>query len=330
MNLGKLESVDLRTVWNNEAYDFTPWLAQEDNLALLGDTIGLELAIEAVEKNVGPFRADIVCKDTIGDTFVLIENQLDRTNHNHLGQLLTYAAGLNAVTIVWIADRFTDEHRATLDWLNEITSEDINFFGLEIELWRIADSPVAPKFNVISKPNDWIKSLQSSRVDLDEITPTKQLQHEYWQALAQELQQSSNIIKARKPRPQHWMNFAVGRSGFRLTAFTNTRDKRIGVQLTIHKGNIKGYYHLLYQHKDEIEQMVGEKLVWREMPENKYSDIILNNHHFDPNNRKQWAQQHEWLRRKLEAFHQAFSPRIKALDITDYIPPDDLNDEDEE
>lgn len=112
MSLGRLEKVELRDVWKTEAQDFTPWLAKEDNLALLGNTIGLDLELEAVEKNVGAFRADILCKDTATNAWVLVENQVERTDHTHLGQLLTYAAGLNTVTIVWIAKRFTDEHRA--------------------------------------------------------------------------------------------------------------------------------------------------------------------------------------------------------------------------
>ena len=152
--LARLEAVDPRTCWKNEAADFTPWLAEAENIKLLGDTIGLDLELEAQEKGVGPFRADLLCKSTVDDSFVLIENQLERTDHSHLGQLLTYAAGLQAVTIVWIAHKMTDEHRAALDWLNEVTNSQINFFGLEIELWKIERSPLAPRFNVVSKPND--------------------------------------------------------------------------------------------------------------------------------------------------------------------------------
>src|SRR5256885_2050308 len=136
-NLGRLQRVDLREVWLSESSGFTPWLAQQENMKLLGETIGIDLECEAQEKEVGPFRADILCKDTATDSWVLIENQLERTDHGHLGQLLTYAAGLEAVTIVWVAREFTDEHRAALDWLNEITGQKFNFFGLEIELWRI-------------------------------------------------------------------------------------------------------------------------------------------------------------------------------------------------
>ena len=160
--LGRLHKVDLREAWASESSGFTPWLAQEESLQLLGEAIGIELELESQEKNVGPFRADILCKDTATDNWVLIENQLEKTDHSHLGQLLTYAAGLNAVTIVWIAERFTEEHRAALDWLNEHTDETINCFGLEIELWRIGDSTIAPKFNIISQPNDWSRTVKTA------------------------------------------------------------------------------------------------------------------------------------------------------------------------
>ena len=155
--LGRLERVNLREAWESEPQDFTPWLAQSENLAVLSETLGMELATEGTEQGVGPFRADILCRDTQDDSLVLIENQLERTDHNHLGQLLTYAAGLQTVTIIWVAATFTDEHRAAVDWLNEITDERFRFFGLEIELWRIGDSVAAPKFNVVAKPNEWTR-----------------------------------------------------------------------------------------------------------------------------------------------------------------------------
>src|SRR5438477_3647796 len=120
-SLGRLERVDLRSIWTNEARDFTPWLATEENLKLLSEAIGMELTLETVERGVGPYSADIVCKDPACDAWVLIENQIEKTDHSHLGQLLTYTAGVNASTVVWISSRFTEEHRAALDWLNKYT-----------------------------------------------------------------------------------------------------------------------------------------------------------------------------------------------------------------
>lgn len=208
-SLGRLERVELREAWDNEATAFTPWLAGDENITLLGDAIGIELEVEAQEKSVGPFKADILCKDTTDDHFVLIENQLERTDHKHLGQLLTYAAGLHAVTIVWIADRFTDEHRAAIDWLNDITSSEFHFFGLEIELWKIDDSPIAPKFNIVCKPNDWTADVSrvAQSINDGELTDTKRLQLEYWTQFRNVLTERDSQIRRTKPRPQHWNNF---------------------------------------------------------------------------------------------------------------------------
>jgi hypothetical protein len=180
--IGRLNRVDLRDIWASEATEFTPWLALPDNMAVLGEALGIDLELEAQEKAIGPFRADILCKDIGTDHWVLIENQLARTDHSHLGQLLTYASGLEAVTIVWIAAQFTEEHRATLDWLNKITDESFRFFGLEVELWRIEDSPAAPKFNIVSKPNNWSRSVaQAARaIDDAELSETRITQREYW------------------------------------------------------------------------------------------------------------------------------------------------------
>ena len=163
MILGRLERVDLRQVWQREANSFTPWLAE--NLHLIGEAIEMDLSLEAVEKTVGTFRADIVARNVKTDDWVLIENQLERTDHSHLGQILTYAAGLKATTVVWIAYQFADEHTAALDWLNSVTDENIRFFGLQIELWRI-DSSMAPKFNIVSRPNTWIKKGREYKRDV--------------------------------------------------------------------------------------------------------------------------------------------------------------------
>lgn len=316
-SLGRLQRVDLREIWSNESSGFTPWLAQPENLKLLGETIGMELEYEAQEKEVGPFRADILCKDTANDSWVLIENQLERTDHSHLGQLLTYAAGLEAVTIVWIAERFTEEHRATLDWLNERTDEKINFFGLEVELWRIGDSPVAPKFNIVSKPNDWTRSVQ--RAAEGEITEHKRVQLQFWTAFRDYMEEKSTI-RCQKPSPQHWMNHSIGRSGFHLSSVasmwnseTNTNNPEIRVELVLTSKDAKQNFMTLEQKRAEIERAIVVPLTWHN-PEGKNMCRIYtrtNANFLDP---KLWPQQHEWLREKLEIFHKVFAPIVKGLD----------------
>lgn len=319
--LGRLERVELRAVWSSESGDFTPWLAQEENISLLGDTIGIDLQVESTEKYVGPFRADIVCKDTILDSWVLIENQLERTDHSHLGQLLTYAAGLDAVTIVWIAERFTDEHRAALDWLNEVTEKNINFFGLEIELWCIGDSAYAPKFNVVSQPNDWTKTVQSTReaAESGELSSIRLLRLEFWTAFRDYLVEHHSILKSQKPNTDHWTNFAIGRSNFTLSALVGMRDGFLEVNILMRGSYAKAHYNLLALERETIEAEIGAELEWRELPDKKSSDIKIVLPNVDPTNRADWEWQHEWLMKYLEAFYRCFAPRVKRLDAANYI-----------
>lgn len=325
--LGKLQKVDLRDVWDTESGHFTPWLAQPENIELLSAAIGIDLEVEAQEKNVGPFRADILCKDTTTDSWVLIENQLERTDHTHLGQLLTYAAGLSAVTIAWIAETFTEEHRATLDWLNEITEERFNFFGLEIELWQIGNSPVAPKFNIVSKPNDWSKTVldAAKRIEAGELSETKQLQQEYWAELRAHLTTSKSKLRPHKPLPQHWTNFAIGRSHFHLTAVQNTREKRIGVLLVLSGPDAKTHFKLLHANKQQIEEGCGTKFEWRELPGKKESHIVLQLEGADPGDRADWPRQHQWLKDTLDLFHRAYAQRVKSLAADTYSPEPEID-----
>ncbi len=324
-SLGKLEHVGLREIWDSEDKDFTPWLAEESNLELLAETIGMELELEATEKEVGLFRADILCKSVDDNSWVLIENQIERTDHRHLGQLLTYAAGLQAVTIVWIASEFREEHRATLDWLNEITDESFRFFGLEVELWRIDNSLAAPKFNIISKPNNWSKSISQAaqRISEQPTTETRALQYRYWQQLLEYLRSSGSQLRLQKPAPHHWHTFSVGRTNFHIAAFLNTRDKRIGVELNMtDRDYAKSFFNLLAQDKAAIEQEIGATLEWKELPEKKSSKIVQAKE-ADPKNESDWPSQHEWFKESIETFDRVFRKRLKELDPDEWNPEED-------
>jgi hypothetical protein len=328
-SLGKLEPVELREVWESESAEFTPWLAREDNIELLGDAIGLELEVEAQERNVGPFRADILCKDTANDSWVLIENQLEVTDHKHLGQLLTYAAGLKAVSIVWIAQEFTEEHRATLDWLNEITDDRFNFFGLEVELWRIGDSPIAPKFNVICKPNDWAKSVTDSkkRIEEGELNEYRQTLLEYWTNFRELTKQTKSFIKPQKPLPQQWTNIAVGTSLFCLHASLNNKKQFIFVHLGIYGPNAKINFAELFKEREIIEKEAGFQLEWREMPDKKESRVVVKKDSINPTDKNDWPRQHQWMLQNLETLHKVFSKRVRALKGSNFDQDDDSPDE---
>lgn len=313
--LSRLHKVDLRQVWVNESSGFTPWLAQEENLQLLGDSLGIELELEAQEKNVGPFRADILCKDTLTGHWIIIENQIERTDHTHLGQLLTYAAGLKAITILWIASEFTEEHRAALDWLNEITNDEVNFFGLEIELWQIGDSNIAPKFNIVSRPNGWSEGISNATKAIGdkELSPTKKLQLEFWQSLSEYMIENKCVVKPTKALPQHWMYMAIGRSGFNLLASVNTKEKKFTVGLIMFPPNAKQYFRLLTNDKEAIENEIGQQVKWKELIGRKESHIVLEKMDVNLNDESNWPDFHKWFFDNLSSFDKVFRLRIKQL-----------------
>jgi hypothetical protein len=320
--LGRLERVELRNAWANEATHFTPWLAQSENLALLGEAIGIDLELEAQEKSVGPFSADLLCKDKATDNWVLIENQLERTDHKHLGQLITYAAGLQAVTFVWIATPFVDEHRAALDWLNQITDNRFNFFGLEVELWRIGDSLPAPKFNVVSQPNDWSKAISESvrAVEASNLTEAKKLQLKFWTFFREFVISRETPIRPTKPLPQHWMNIFIGKGGFQLSAIASVWDSEAGsfesgeirAEFYIHHQDAKHYFELLHQQKEEVETQIGYQLVWHN-PEETQSCRIFVRKPVNLRDEGDWQNQFHWLLGRLEDLYAVFGPRIKNL-----------------
>ena len=313
--IGRLKLVPLRDAWESESGDFTPWLAQAQNIQILGSALDLDLDVEAQELNVGPFRADILCKNTVDQSLVLVENQLERTDHVHLGQLLTYAAGLEAVTIVWIARQFTEEHRATLDWLNESTDEKFNFFGVEVQLFQIGESPVAPHFSVISKPNDWSKTV-SKEAKRIELTPTKQLQLSFWTKLREYGAQRGTVLKFQTPRPQNWITLSIGRSHFWMDATMSPHTGEISVQLIINTAAPKADFRQLFAQKEEIEVEAKEPFEWREAPEKVQKRIELRRR-ATPNNEATWPELFEWLLTKLELIHGVFGPRVKSLTLAD-------------
>lgn len=321
--LGKLERIDLRDIWLSEASHFTPWLAREENLLILGETLGIELELEAQERSVGPFRADILCKDIGTNAWVLIENQLERTDHSHLGQLLTYASGLEAVTIVWIAARFTEEHRSTLDWLNRITDETFRFFGVEVELWRIGASAAAPRFNIVSKPNNWNKHVTQAARAIDEagLSDTRALQVAYWGCLGAVLMaRGGPLARERRPQPQSWMSYPVGRSGFNINASMSRPRRFVRAEIYISNPDAKAFFHLLYSQKSEIEADLGYALDWEELPEGRDTRISISLRDVDPENEADWARQHEWLAVRLNELNRAFVNRVRSLDAQSWQP----------
>ena len=314
INLGTLQKVEIREIWEHEATEFTPWLAKQENIDMLGSAIGLDLIVEAEEKDVGPFRADILCKDVATNNLVLIENQLERTDHKHLGQLLTYATGLNAVSIIWIAAEFNEEHRATLDWLNKITGQEYNFFGVQIELYKIGNSQIAPDFTVVSKPNNWsrIVSSNTSKMDYEDLGPTKIKQLHFWTRLCEDIKEKKDSpLRVRKPRPQHWHNFAIGASQVNLASTFNTKEEMITAEVYII--NNKEIFKELEKNKESIEKEFGEELEWQLLPDRAASRIKITKSNCDLENEDNWEEYVNWLIGKLEKLYYVFNKRLADL-----------------
>ena len=318
VKFSRLEEVELREVWNNEPGHFTPWLAEEENLGLLGDTLGLELVLEGVEISREGFRADLLCKDTEDNSWVIIENQLEETDSKHLGQTLTYAAGLDANTVVWIAQTFKDEHRAVFDQLNEITNERYRYFGVEIKVWKIDKSDPAPQFDIVCKPNDVTRSISTAS--------TSDWKTRFWSKFKDHLQSSNSRFNRLTPSPINAKSFGIGHADFNLQVRISKQIGRIGTRLMIKGDDAIAYYHLLHSQCDSIEEEIGEELEWEENPNNKASAVSLHNSNFSPENDEDWARQHSWLAEKLELFYNVFWQQIQTLDPSDYQPEnvDDL------
>lgn len=310
--LGKLERIPLRKAWAHEAGEFTPWLAQGDNLNLLAETLGLdELELVGTEHPVGDFKVDILCSDNGGK--VIIENQLEKTNHTHLGQILTYAAGVGARKVIWVAESFRTEHVAALEFLNQHTTDELDFFAVEIELWRIGDSPMAPSFNVVVKPNDWAKTGQQNAKAAATMTPTKQRQLKFWTDWSAWLQAKGSALRPQKPLPQHWTNIALGRAGIHLAATVNSREGRVGMEVYIDHENSKSMFKQLQAQKDAIESELKAKLDWQELPDGHACRILQVRPESPLEDEAQWPAYFVWLEDASLRMTDVFRHRVKAL-----------------
>lgn len=310
--LGKLERISLRKAWAHEAGEFTPWLAQSDNLTLLAESLGLnELELVGTEHPVGDFKVDILCSDNGGK--VIIENQLEKTNHTHLGQILTYAAGVGARKVIWLAESFRTEHVAALEFLNQHTTDELDFFAVEIELWRIGDSPMAPSFNVVVKPNDWAKTGQQNAKAAATTTPTKQRQLKFWTGWQAWLQAKGSTLRTQKPLPQHWTNIALGRSGIHLAASVNSRESRVGMEVYIGHENSKDMFKQLKAHQAEIDQALGCKLEWMELPDGHACRILQVRADSPLEEEDQWPVYYAWLEQAALRMSEVFRPLVKEL-----------------
>lgn len=299
--LARLEPVDLRCGWPHEAGAFTPWLAEPENLALLGNALGLRLALEGAEVNVGSFRADLLCRDQDDDGLVLIENQLERTDHSHLGQILTDVAGLGVKTTIWIAASFTEEHRAALDWLNDATDERDHFFGVTVELWRIGGSLPAPRFNLVVKPNDWSRaaSRMARGVQSGELSEIGQRRLAYWTGFQRYLEAHPCGFSLARVTGSANLGFPTSHPGLTLKLYRAVGE--IGVFLRVHGEQATERYEQLLARRAEIEAAFGARLDWKVRAGGAFYWIVRTLR-ADPDDQEDWTRQFQFLAGAMATF----------------------------
>ena len=188
-SLGKLRQIDLQEFWGGEAGGLSAWLAQKEILHMLGEAIGIGLEpVSGDEMPMALLKGGVLAKQTKNEAYVIIQGQLEATTHDDLGKLVTYAAGLNASAVVWVASKIPEEHRKALDWLNEVSRDEVSFYGTELELWRIDDSAPAPKFSLVCQPNFWARHLKLG-------------QEEHSDQEVQAVPEESKVTEAKSPAP---------------------------------------------------------------------------------------------------------------------------------
>ena len=308
--IGSLATLAAREVWTNEAQDFTPWLAS--NIALLGNAIGIDLETEATEVGVGDFRVDIVARDLSTGHVVVIENQLDATDHSHLGQLLTYAAGRDATAVVWVAPRFRDPHREAIDWLNAHSTEGLDFFAVEIELLRVDDSLPAPHFKLVAQPNEWAKARRAPSSGPSDLGLRYQA---FFTAILERFKAVRPFVtSANRVGTDNWFGFAAGRAGFQLV-WSVAVGARLRVEMYIDTGDQarnKDLFDRLQAMRGELEVAIGSPIEWDRLDSKRGSRFAIY-HQIDKATFDQDPKIIEWAVDTMVRFSDVLRPLIKTI-----------------
>ena len=310
--LGALTRQDPREVWPRESTDFSHWLAE--HIDQLAAALELELEVIRRESAVGDFSIDILARDLAQkDRTVVIENQLTPTDHKHLGQAITYAAGEDASAVVWVCPEFRDEHRAAIDWLNRGLAGKTEFYGVVVEVLKIDDSKPAVNFRVVAKPAE--RQVRRAISEGEETSEKGQLYQQFFQRLLDELREKHRFTNARAGQPQNWYSFSSGTAGFRYSVAFK-KSNRLGVELYIDLGDEDqnlAALKALQEERDALDRDVGEPLTWEELDARRACRVVVyrTGSILDPQDRLD--EYLEWTVEKLLAFKKAFGPRLRAV-----------------
>jgi len=304
--VGKIEKVLIREVWRNEAKSFTKWLF--DNIEVLCEELDITITPVDREKSIGSFSADIVAEDTLGNR-VLIENQLEKTDHDHLGKILTYVSNLDAKAAIWISSEPRPEHERAIEWLNE-AGLDVNFYLVKIEVYKIGESEPAPKFTIISGPSE--KSIIVGK-EKKELAERHKKRLEFWKTLLEKSKDKTTLFSNVSPSIYSWIGMGAGKSGL---GFNYGITYKCGqIELYIDRGKEseeenKEIFDQLFKHKHEIENNFGEKLEWKRLNDRRASRILKVYKYAGLNDKDNWSRLQDEMIDDMIKFQKALKKYI--------------------
>ena len=311
LKFSELKRIPLREKWNHEASDFTPWL--ESNIQILGDALGMDLEVVDREASVGDFSLDLLAKDLGSSRTVVIENQLTQTDHDHLGKLLTYAAGFDASIVVWVSEEVRDEHRQAMEWLNQRTDTETQFFAAVVEVLQIDDSNPALDFKLVVSPNEWQKS-QKQKTSTN-LTPREEKYKNYFQTLIDELREKHKFTGARAGQSSNWYEFSAGIRGVRY-GVQFTRGDKVLTCVKIYEevqSNRLDLFDALEKRKEKIESDFGSPLEWNRLEKQQRSRIAVSCDGDIELSDSELGEIREWHIENLLKLKKVFQPEIEKV-----------------
>jgi len=308
MPVGKLEKVPLRTIWHDEARDFTAWLA--DNLEFLSEALGLSLSLVEREASAGPFAADILAEDASGN-LVIIENQLERTDHDHLGKLIAYLSNLEAKTAIWITSDPRAEHEAAIHWLNETLPADVALYLVKLEAYRIGDSPPAPLLTIVAGPSLEAKQIGGQK---KELAQRHVLRLEFWGQLLERAKERTGLHARISPGKEHWISAGAGKSGLGFNYVIRMGDAQVELYIDqVDAEANKRIFDQLFANKEQIEAAFGESLEWQRLDDRRACRIRHRLTLGGLADRDRWPDIQEAMIDSMVRLEQVLKPQIRRL-----------------
>lgn len=301
----KLSRDRVRKHWEDEARDFTPWLA--DNIDFLEDVLNLNLEVVDTERTVGRYSLDILARDTDSGRDIVIENQLKTSDHDHVGKAIAYAAGVNADIIVWISPEFYDEHIDAVQWLNNSTEQGIDFFGIKLEVLRIGDSPPAPQLTPVEEPSEWKDRIREAE---EELTKTEKLRLDFWSGLRDAIREADTQLSDRKPTKYTYYGQPMGRQEVKLEFWIHAQDSYLDTRLVVRDEDI---FNQLEEEREQIESELGKTAEWIPPAEDRKRGHIKVDQNVEIQDEALWPEYYNWFIETGEQFRDVFYQRINRI-----------------